>query len=32
MEELRGKFKAVAASLGLHEGYFPRDAANGLAF
>ena len=32
MEELRGKFKAVAATMGLHDGYFPRDAAAGMGF
>jgi hypothetical protein len=32
MEELRGKFKAVAALLGLHDSYFPTDAALGMGF
>ena len=34
MEALRGKFKAVAAAIGLHEAYFRREAAAaaGLAF
>ena len=32
MEELRGRFKAVVAAMGLHEGYFPKDAGGGMAF
>jgi len=32
MEELRGRFKAVVAAMGLHEGYFPKDAGAGMAF
>ena len=32
MEELRGRFKAVVAAMGLHEGYFPREAGAGMTF
>ena len=32
MEELRGRFKAVVAAMGLHDGYFPKDSATSMAF
>lgn len=32
MEDMRGKFKAVAAMLGVLEDYFPSSTAEPLAF